>query len=70
MTVEPIRKGNPNWDVLIRVWLAEKKPTYLVTSGMHYRVNSPSDNTDEVSFSPFSGIDAQYGSLTKIPGAN
>lgn len=64
-----LRINNPEWNRLIEVWKSENKPTFLVVGGVHYRVNMPSDNEKDVSFTPFGGIDGQYGSITHIPGA-
>lgn len=64
-----IRKGDDNWNRLITIWRQNGKQSYLVVSPEHYRVMTPSDSEDDVSFVPFGGIDGRYGDTTAVPGA-
>jgi hypothetical protein len=59
-----IRKGDSKWEKLHAIWREDgRKAGYVVDGGESYRVLTPSDN--EVIFVKQSGMDGQYGSLTK-----
>lgn len=68
-TTPTIRKGDFSWEQLVFQWKSEKKPAVIIAGTQHFRVNTPSDLEDEVSFTPFGGIDGNYGSITRVPGA-
>lgn len=62
---ENIAKGDPRWETLMSIWVAEGKPGYVVTrGGASYRVHQPSD--EEVLFVPMQGIDDLYNSQSTM----
>ena len=58
-----IKKGDPQWEALFRIWIQEKKPGWVMQGGATYKVFQPTD--DEVFFQDASGgIDPSYSSLS------
>lgn len=57
-----VREGAGNWDKLVKMWLAEGKPGFVLSGGVQYRVIGGS--RADVIFKPMSQITDGYGSLS------
>jgi hypothetical protein len=57
---DSIMKGNPQWEVLYKIWLEQGKPGYVNQGEILYRVYRPSD--EEVTFRSYGGPEILYES--------
>jgi hypothetical protein len=54
---------HPLWKKLYSIWVAEKKPGWVLLGGEQWKVLQPGD--DKVTFEKRSGFDEYYGSQTR-----